>query len=90
MADFLEGVQVVPVPWEYTPNADYHYRLVCHREIFLPLMLSMVKDIDYPNFKNAVHGNPIRDHAYMDCWAAMHAAQSKMGHADASSGVGPT
>jgi hypothetical protein len=33
-------------------------------------------DIDYTNFKNAVHDGTERDWAYMDVWSVMRGAQS--------------
>lgn len=58
-----------------TPDADYRYRLVCRQEEFAGVVAELVNDIDYDNFKNAVHGNRVRDRAYMRCWSAMNEAQ---------------
>jgi|APSaa5957512622_1039677.scaffolds.fasta_scaffold29158_3 hypothetical protein len=56
-------------------HADYRYRVVCPKEVFAKLVADWVGEIDYDNYKSAVHGNPVRDRAYMGCWSAMHAAQ---------------
>ena len=61
--------------WEETPNADYRYRFTCPREIFAAVAATLVSRIDYDNFKNAVHGNPVRDAAYIRCWSAMNDSQ---------------
>ena len=60
---------------EESPQADYRFRLVCPRAAMAELLKSLTNEIDYDNFKNSVHGNPVRDRAYMSCWSAMHAAQ---------------
>jgi len=56
-------------------HADYRYRLVCPKTAFAKVVSDLISHIDYDNFKNAVHGNPTRDRAYMKCWAAMNEAQ---------------
>ena len=63
------------VEYVETANADYRYRLGCPRSIFVKVAAGLVNEIDYDNFKNAVHGNPVRDKAYMRCWVAMNEAQ---------------
>jgi hypothetical protein len=49
--------------------------VVCPKAAFAELAAELVSEIDYDNFKSAVHGDPVRDQAYMRCWSAMHAAQ---------------
>lgn len=61
--------------WQVTPDADYRFRLVCSQKAFAAVAAKLVSQIDYDNFKNAVHGNPVRDRAYMRCWSAMNEAQ---------------
>ena len=56
-------------------HADYRYRVVCPKGAFAELVAELVGEIDYDNFKSAVHGNPVRDRAYMGCWSAMNQAQ---------------
>jgi hypothetical protein len=58
-----------------TPNNDYLYRLFVPKHIFANILFYITMDIDYGNFKNEVHGDPIRDEAYMECWYAMNDAQ---------------
>lgn len=58
-----------------TPDADYKYRVILPKDAFSKILSSMASDIDYPNFKNAVHGDPGRDNAYMHVWSAMRAFQ---------------
>jgi hypothetical protein len=65
----------VPVEPFEDLHADYRYRMVCPKETFSELLAEMVNAIDYDNFKSAVHGDPVRDQAYMGCWSAMYAAQ---------------
>lgn len=37
----------------YTPDADYHWRLVLSRNVVRKKMIELVDLIDYPNFKDA-------------------------------------
>src|SRR5438874_2053133 len=54
-----------------TPDADYLYRLEVPREDFARVMARLVQELDYPNFKLAVHGNPDRDRTYGRVWSVM-------------------
>jgi hypothetical protein len=54
-----------------TPDADYRYRLEVPRDDFARAMVRLVEDLDYPNFKLAVHGDPARDRAYGRVWSIM-------------------
>lgn len=58
-----------------TPQADYAYRLVLDRPLWEKLAAALTADIDYTNFKDAVHGEADRDDAYLDTWSAMHELQ---------------
>lgn len=72
--DLLAAGGEVVSPFE-DRGADYRYRLVCSRVACAQIIAGLVESIDYDNFKSAVHGDPIRDRAYMGCWSAMSAAQ---------------
>jgi hypothetical protein len=54
-----------------TPDADYRYRLEVPRADFARAMARLVEELDYPNFKTAVHGDPRRDRAYGRVWSVM-------------------
>ena len=54
-----------------TPDADYRYRLEVPREDFARALVRLVEDLDYPNFKLAVHGDAGRDRAYGRVWSVM-------------------
>jgi hypothetical protein len=71
----LDGSQ--EVAWQETPEGDYRYRVTCGREIIAKLVQQLVREIDYTNFKQSVHGSPARDRAYMACWSALHHAQQQ-------------
>lgn len=58
-----------------TPNADYMYRCVTDKQTFATYIAEQALDIDYDNFKNAVHDGTARDHAYMQVWSAMNSYQ---------------
>jgi hypothetical protein len=63
--------------WQETPEGDYRFRVTCGREIMAKIVEQLVREIDYTNFKNSVHGDPVRDRAYLACWSAMHKAQDQ-------------
>jgi len=60
---------------QHTPNADYPFRMFVKKSDWETAVLAMAEDIDYTNFKNAVHDGSKRDKAYMDVWAVMRQAQ---------------
>lgn len=59
-----------------TPHADYHYRVLMTPEAWARTAAALAAEVDYPNFKSRVHGDPERDRAYMSVWSAMHRLQS--------------
>lgn len=67
----LEAPQVLT-----TPRADYRYRVLLNMENWVRLAAALAGEIDYPNFKNRVHGEPERDRAYMGVWSAMNRLQA--------------
>jgi len=58
-----------------TNNADYRWRCTVLRASVADALVRITLDIDYDNFKDAVHGEVERDHAYMGVWRAMHNLQ---------------
>lgn len=52
-------------------NADYRFRVVIHKQAFSEVVKHLAENIDYGNFKNAVHDGSPRDTAYMEVWSAM-------------------
>lgn len=61
---------------QFTPDADYRYRAEIRKIVFAELIRETAEDIDYPNFKDAMHDGTVRDTAYMNCWRALWAAQN--------------
>ena len=59
------------------PNSDYRFRVEMDTADWVRCATEEAEDIDYTNFKNAVHDGTVRDAAYMGCWSAMYDAQSK-------------
>jgi hypothetical protein len=53
------------------PEADYLYRLEVPRDDFVLVMARLVRELDYANFKAAVHshGDPTRDRVYGRVWS---------------------
>ncbi len=64
----------VGYPVAHTPEADYLYRVAMPAVIASNGVASLCLDIDYDNFKNAVHerDEPTRDRAMVRVWQAMH------------------
>lgn len=60
-----------------TPQADYRFRTVACKRTVARAMARIAAEIDYPNFKAAVHGDPARDSAYLDVWRAMNRFQDE-------------
>lgn len=60
-----------------TEEADYRYRIIVDRVVLVELMTTMVSELDYHNFKNAVHGDVDRDIAYMGVWGEMSELQTR-------------
>lgn len=58
-----------------TPERDYMFRVVIPKTVWAKVMAELAEAIDYGNFKSAVHGDPVRDRAYMRSWSAMADAQ---------------
>lgn len=58
-----------------TPEADYRWRCTISRAAVADGLVHLALGMDYDNFKNAVHGEPARDRAYMDVWGAMYGLQ---------------
>lgn len=58
-----------------TPGNDYHYRLNVPKDVWGRICQKLAAGIDYHNFKGHVHGDPVRDEAYMGCWSSMYKAQ---------------
>ena len=63
-------------PIQKTPDADYLYRMECPKKDFAEVVWRTAGEIDYPNFKDAMHDGTVRDQAYMNCWRALWAAQN--------------
>lgn len=59
-----------------TPQADYRFRVVACKRTVAKVLARIATDIDYPNFKDEVHGDPARDSAYMRVWTAMRNFQT--------------
>jgi hypothetical protein len=60
-----------------TPKADYAYRIVFDRFLWERLASALTADIDYTNFKDAVHGEPDRDSSYLEVWSTMNDLQRR-------------
>jgi hypothetical protein len=56
-----------------TPQRDYLYRAVVHRDTVQIAIANCIPDIDYPNFKDAV-SDENRHPAYGEVWHTMYLA----------------
>ncbi len=62
---------------ETTPYNDYAYRMDFQRDVWAKIVSDEALDIDYPNFKNAVHDGTQRDFAYMGCWSSLRSGKER-------------
>lgn len=60
-----------------TPLSDYAYRVFIRRPLVTAVISNLVETLDASNFKDSIHGNPIRDDAYYQCWDALYDAQHR-------------
>lgn len=58
-----------------TPEGDYRFRLNLPKEDWARVAAKEAMDIDYTNFKAAVHDGTARDWAYFSAWAALRRGQ---------------
>lgn len=58
-------------PTVCTPDHDYQYRAQIVRDALARVVSSMVRGINYSNFKDSVQGDERRHDAYMQVWAAL-------------------
>lgn len=62
LADLLPAAEPA-----FTPDADYHWRLVCSREKWAAAVTAMAGEIDYANFKAAIT-DKAHHRAYLEVW----------------------
>lgn len=78
---FLEEVKKItnePIgPYKETPQKDYAFRTFVPRLLVAEVVKDLVTNLDASNFKESVHGDPIRDDAYHQCWEALYEAQQQ-------------
>ena len=68
VADLVPGLEV-----EETPERDYRFRASVARDVWASAVAQLAREIDYPNFKNAVaeRQGVDRAHVYGDVWATL-------------------
>jgi len=57
---------------------DYRWRLSISKRDWVKLAAELASEVDYPNFKSAVHDRPDqanKSRAYAEVWATMHQVQ---------------
>jgi hypothetical protein len=57
---------------------DYRYRLSISKRDWVKLVAELASNVDYPNFKTAVHDRPDQENKsqpYLEIWSIMHAVQ---------------
>lgn len=78
---FVEEVQRITSedvgPYHETPQNDYAFRVFLQRPLVMEVVTNLIATLDASNFKESVHGNPIRDEAYYLCWEALYEAQQQ-------------
>ena len=71
----LAAAHKVALDIKVTPDADYAYRTELPLKTWAAIARREAADIDYGNFKSAVHDGTARDDAYMYVWTLMCALQ---------------
>jgi hypothetical protein len=59
-------------------NRDYRWRLSISKRDWVKLVAELASEVDYQNFKSAVHDRPDQDNKsrpYLEIWSIMHALQ---------------
>jgi hypothetical protein len=59
-------------------SRDYRYRLSVSKRDWVKLAAELASEVDYPNFKSAVHDRPDQENKsqpYLEIWSIMHALQ---------------
>lgn len=75
--DFInEGCDTTPCHVEESPVNDYRFRIVATREEYQDLLKHLGDELDYTNFKDTIHGDPVRDNAYTEVWQTMRNFQA--------------
>ena len=72
--DLVALADLVPeLEGEETPERDYRFRASVPRDVWSAAAAQLVRQIDYPNFKNAVAARQgvDRAHVYGDVWATL-------------------
>lgn len=71
-----EAVGIEHSAIQYTPTADYYYRIICPRTSWMEVSLRLMTEIDYGNFKNAVSERDAeRSNLYHSVWSVLLAIQ---------------
>jgi hypothetical protein len=76
LQQMIRDQELLELKLSVTPDHDYHYRLNVPKDVWGRVCQKLAEGITYHNFKNHVHGEPARDHAYMQCWMAMNGVQN--------------
>ena len=71
----LAAAHGVALDVAHTPDADYAYRAELPLKTWAEIARREAADIDYGNFKSAVHDGTARDDAYLDIWSILCALQ---------------
>ena len=58
-------------------GSDYAFRAFIPRPLVTAVISNLVETLDASNFKDSIHGDPIRDDAYYQCWDALYDAQHR-------------
>lgn len=70
----IDGTEPTP---KKTPARDYLWRISIGNITWGRVLARLAEEIEYTNFKGAIHGDPVRDRAYLRCWTAMRDAQDE-------------
>lgn len=72
LAKFAKVKLGMDLTWSETKGRDYHYRAIMIPAEWEQLAHILTVDLlNYTNFKDSVHGDQLRDSAYLDVWTRM-------------------
>lgn len=69
LRDLIPGLKI-----QATPKRDYQFRIVVTKDVWASVVAKITSEIEYPNFKDAVHhmpGGDERSRIYGSVWATL-------------------
>ena len=77
------GVQGSPAE---APGRRSRYARIFEQAVWVRIASALADDVNYPNFKDEIHGEADRDATYLKVWSAMNALQQQRKRSGGSAG----